>query len=154
MTTTRWANETQVAGQHATVNGVELYHEVHGTGQPLVLLHGGLASSEMFGPVLPLLAEHHQVIAVDLQGHGRTADVDRPLDMALVADDVAALVEHLGHEQVDVVGYSFGGGVALQIAVRHPQVVRKLVMCSAFVRRDAIYADMLAQQEQMGAAMA
>src|SRR4051794_388547 len=154
MTTTRWAGETQVEGRYATVNGVELYHEVHGTGQPLVLLHGGLASSEMFGPVLPLLAQDHQVVAVDLQGHGRTADVDRPLDMALIADDVAALVEHLGLGPVDVVGYSFGGGVALQTAVRHPQLVRRLVTCSAFIRRSAIYADMLVQQEQMGAAMA
>ena len=81
-------------GQYAEVNGVNLYFETHGAGRPMLLLHGGLFSSEMFGPTLPTLAERHQVIAVDLQGHGRTADIDRPIDVRLLADDIAALIDH------------------------------------------------------------
>ncbi|MGY0003676.1 alpha/beta fold hydrolase, partial [Micromonospora sp. I033] len=96
---------------------MNLYYETHGTGHPLILLHGGLGSGEMFGPVLPALAARHQVIAVDLQGHGRTADVDRPLDLRTMADDIAALVDHLGLDRPDLVGYSLGGGVALRAAV-------------------------------------
>jgi pimeloyl-ACP methyl ester carboxylesterase len=139
-------------GQYADVNGINLYYETHGTGRPMILLHGGLGSGEMFGPVLSLLAEHHQVIAPDLQGHGRTADIDRPLDIRLMADDIAALVDHLGLEKPDVVGYSLGGGVALQVAVKYPAKVRRLVVVSANVRRDAIPAVMLAQQGQVSAA--
>src|ERR1700719_3122516 len=103
-------------GQYAEVNGINLYFETHGAGRPLILLHGGLGSGEMFGPVLPALAERHQVIAVDLQGHGRTADIDRPIDLQFMADDIAALIDHLGLDKPDVVGYSLGGGVALRIA--------------------------------------
>jgi pimeloyl-ACP methyl ester carboxylesterase len=139
-------------GQYADVNGINLYYETHGTGRPMILLHGGLGSGEMFGPVLSLLAEHHQVIAPDLQGHGRTADIDRPLDIRLMADDIAALIDHLGLEKPDVVGYSLGGGVALQVAVKYPAKVRRLVVVSANVRRDAIPAVMLAQQGQVSAA--
>ena len=95
----------------ADVNGISLYYELHGSGRPLILLNGGLMSGEMFGPVLPLLAGHHQVIAVDLQGHGRTADIDRLFDVRLMADDIAALIDHLGLDRPDVVGYSLGGGV-------------------------------------------
>src|SRR5262245_64632166 len=120
----------------------------------MILLHGGLGSGEMFGPILPTLAEHHQVIAVDLQGHGRTADVDRPLDARLMADDIAALIDHLGLDRPDVVGFSLGGGVALQTAVRHPEKVGRLVAASAFIRRTAVYPEMLAQQGQVGAAAA
>jgi len=103
-------------GQYAEVNGINLYYETHGSGRPLVLLHGGLGSGEMFGPVLPLLAERHQVIAVDLQGHGRTADIDRPIDVRLMAGDIAALIDHLRLDTPDLVGYSLGGGVALHTA--------------------------------------
>jgi pimeloyl-ACP methyl ester carboxylesterase len=106
----------------------------------------------MFGPVMPQLTEHHQVIAPDLQGHGRTADIDRPLDIRLMADDIAALIHHLGLDKPDVVGYSLGGGVAFQVAVRHPDKVRRLVMVSANVRRDAIPAVMLEQQAQVSGA--
>jgi pimeloyl-ACP methyl ester carboxylesterase len=119
-----------------------------------VLLHGGLGSGEMFGPILPVLAEHHQVVTVDLQGHGRTADIDRPLDVRLMADDVAALVDHLGLEQPDLMGYSLGAGVALHTAARHPDKVRRLVLVSANIRRDAIYPDLLNQQGQVSAAAA
>ncbi|MFC0504771.1 alpha/beta fold hydrolase [Micromonospora costi] len=142
------------SGQYADVNGINLYYETHGTGRPLVLLHGGLCSGEMFAPILPTLADHHQVILVDLQGHGRTADVDRPLDLTLMADDIAALIDHLGLQKPDLVGYSLGGGVALQVAVRHPQKVGRLVTASAHVRRNAIYPEMLQQQGQVGAAAA
>ena len=141
-------------GKYADVNGINLYYTVHGGGRPLILLHGGLMSSELFGPVIPMLAERHQVIAVDLQGHGRTADIDRPMDVRFMADDIAALIDHLGLDRPDVVGYSMGGGVALQTAVRHPGKVRRLVVVSANIRRDAIPPEMLAQQGQVNAAAA
>jgi pimeloyl-ACP methyl ester carboxylesterase len=117
-------------GNYAHVNGLEMYYEVHGTGQPLVLLHGGVGAIEMFGEVLPLLADGLQVIAVDLQAHGRTADIDRPMRFESMADDIGDLIEHLGLEEADVMGYSLGGGVALQTAIRHPQLVHKLVLVS------------------------
>ncbi len=141
-------------GQYAEVNGINLYYETHGSGRPLVLLHGGLGSGEMFGPVLPLLAERHQVVAVDLQGHGRTADIDRPVDVRLMAGDIAALIDHLGLTKPDLVGYSLGGGVALYTAAKHPAKVRRLVMVSANVRSDAIYPEMRVQQGQVNAAAA
>jgi pimeloyl-ACP methyl ester carboxylesterase len=116
------------------------------------MLHGGLGSGEMFGPILPLLASHQQVVLPDLQGHGRTADVDRPIDARLMADDIAALIDHLGLDKPDVVGYSLGGGVALQTAMKYPAKIRRLVAASANIRRDAIPAEMLAQQGQVSAA--
>jgi pimeloyl-ACP methyl ester carboxylesterase len=152
MTTT---DRTTGAGAYADVNGIQLYYEIHGSGRPMVLLHGGLGSGEMFGPVTgQLAAAGHQVVLPDLQGHGRTADVDRPLSLVTMGEDIAALIEHLGIERPDLVGYSLGGGVAFQTAVNHPDLVRKLVIVSAHVRRNAIYADMLDQQGQVGAAAA
>jgi pimeloyl-ACP methyl ester carboxylesterase len=136
-------------GQYADVNGIKLYYETYGSGRPLVLLHGGLASGEMFGPIIPALAANHQVIVPDLQGHGRTADIDRPIDIRLMADDIAALIDHLGLDKPDIVGYSLGGGVAFFTAVKYPDKIRKLVMASANVRRDAIPSEMLAQQGQV-----
>ena len=150
MTATDWASGAQGTGHYTEVNGLNLYFETHGAGRPLILLHGGLGSGEMFGPILPALAERHQVIAPDLQGHGRTADIDRPIDVRLMADDIAALIEHLGLDKPDVVGYSLGGGVALQTAIKYPAMVRRLVAASANIRRDAIYPEMLAQQLQVG----
>jgi pimeloyl-ACP methyl ester carboxylesterase len=141
-------------GQYAEVNGINLYFETHGDGQPMILLHGGLGSGEMFGAILPQLAEHHRVITVDLQGHGRTADIDRPLDVRLIADDVAALITHLGLQRPDVVGYSFGGGVATQVAVRHPEKVGRLVSACAAMTRSAYHPELLAQQGQVNAAAA
>jgi pimeloyl-ACP methyl ester carboxylesterase len=149
-----WSSGTKAAGQYANVNGIDLYFETHGAGRPLILLHGGLGSGEMFGPILPTLAERHQVIAVDLQGHGRTADIGRPIDIRLMADDIAALVDHLGLDKPDVVGYSLGGGVALQTAARHPASARRLVAASAHIRPDAIYPEIRAQQAQVNAAAA
>ena len=107
-------------GQYAEVNGLKLYYETHGAGHPLILLHGGLMSGETFGPVLPLLAERHQVVTPDLQGHGRTADIDRPIDVRLMAGDIAALIDHLKLDKPDLVGYSLGGGVAMHMAAQYP----------------------------------
>ncbi len=149
-----WSTETKGTGQYADVNGINLYYETHGSGRPLILLHGGLGSGEMFGPTLPALAANHQVIVVDLQGHGRTADIDRPIDIRLMADDIAALIDHLRLDKPDLVGYSLGGGVAFFTAVKYPDKVGKLVMAAANIRRDAIPADMLAQQGQVNAAAA
>jgi pimeloyl-ACP methyl ester carboxylesterase len=148
--TTEWTTEVKGTGQYADVNGINLYYETHGSGRPLILLHGGLGSGEMFGPILPALTANHQVIAPDLQGHGRTADVDRPLSIETMADDIAALINHLGLEKPDVMGYSLGGGVAMLTAIRHPEVVGRLVSVSANIRRSAIYPEMLAQQAQVG----
>ena len=150
--TTDSTRNAKASGQYAEVNGINLYYETHGKGRPLILLHGGLMSGETFGPVLPLLAERHQVVVVDLQGHGRTADIDRPIDIRLMADDIAALITHLGLDRPDVVGYSLGGGVAFQTAVKYPNQVRRLVAVSANIRRDAIPAEMLAQQGQVSGA--
>jgi pimeloyl-ACP methyl ester carboxylesterase len=141
-------------GRYADVNGIKLYYEIHGSGKPLVLLHGGLGAIEMFGPNLPALAKGRQLIAVDLQGHGRTADIDRPLRIPLMADDIAALITHLGLQRSDIMGYSLGGGVALQTAIRHPEVVDRLVLVSTPFRRNGFYPDILAQQGQVTAAAA
>ena len=108
--TTSDPTDAKGTGRYAEVNGVDLYFETHGAGRPMILLHGGLGSGEMFGPTLFTLAEHHQVIAVDLQGHGRTADIDRPLDVRLMADDIAALIDHLGLDTPDLVGYPWAAG--------------------------------------------
>ena len=137
-------------GHYAELHGISLYYEVHGDGPPLVLLHGGLGAVEMFGEVLPLLAEGRRVIAVDLQAHGRTADVDRPLSYEQMADDVAALIPHLGLDRADVMGYSLGGGVALQAAIRHPNAVRKLAVVSTPFGRDGWYPEVRTGMEQMG----
>src|SRR5690348_3579237 len=145
--TTSTTTDKKGTGQYANINGLNLYYEIHGAGRPLILLHGGLMSNETFGPVLPMLAERHQVIAPDLQGHGRTADIDRPIDVRLMADDIAALIDELELDKPDVVGYSLGGGVAFFTAVKHPDKVGRLVMASANITREAIPAEMLAQQE-------
>jgi pimeloyl-ACP methyl ester carboxylesterase len=154
MTTTTTDRTTQAkgTGEYADVNGIKVYYEKHGTGRPLILLHGGLMSGETFGPVLSDLARNHQVIVPDLQGHGRTADIDRPIDIKLMADDIAALIDHLGLDKPDLVGYSLGGGVAFFTAVKYPDKIGKLVIVSANIRRDAIPPEMLAQQGQVSAA--
>lgn len=139
------------AGQYASVNGLELYYEIHGKGQPLILLHGGLGGIVEFGQLLPLLAQTRQVIAVELQGHGHTADIDRPLSFASMADDIAALIQHLGLENADILGFSLGGGVAFQTAIRHPNVVRKLVLISTPYSRDGIHPEFLAGMSSMNA---
>ena len=128
------AQEDTDVGNYASVNGLEMYYEVHGTdtGTPLVLLHGGLSTIEVdFGRILPTLAATRRVIGIEQQAHGHTADIDRPLRYEQMADDTAALLQEIGVEQADFFGYSIGGGVALQIAIRHPELVRKLVIMSA-----------------------
>src|SRR5687768_2643920 len=100
---------TPAQSGYAPINGLNVYYEIHGAGQPLVLLHGGLGMTGMFGDVLPVLAQTRQVIAVDLQAHGRTADIDRPLRLELMGDDIAALIRRLGLERADIMGYSMGG---------------------------------------------
>ena len=130
-------------GNYAQVNGLKMYYEIHGTGRPLVLLHGAYMSIGAMGEIVPKLAKTRQVIAVELQAHGRTADVDRPLSYEQMAEDIAALLRHLEIEEADVFGYSMGGGVALQIALRHPEVVRKLVLASVYYDNDGSYPEML-----------
>ncbi len=137
-------------GNYASVNGLKMYYEVHGYGRPLVLLHGSFGTTQMFADILPTLAEGRRVIAADLQAHGRSADIDRPLSIESMADDVAALIRHLGLGRADVMGYSMGGGVALQTAVRHPGVVRRLVVISFPFRRDGWYPEILAILDEMG----
>jgi pimeloyl-ACP methyl ester carboxylesterase len=139
---------------YALVNGLNLYYESHGTGEPLILLHGGLGATEMFGEVLPLLSKTRRVIAVDLQAHGRTADIDRPMTFEAMADDIAALMKHLEIERADVMGYSLGGGVALRIAVRHPDMVRKLVLVSIAFKLDGWYPEIVSGMAHVGAGSA
>ena len=135
---------------YAAVNGLKMYYEIHGTGQPLILIHGGLGSTGMFDANLDSFAKKRQVITVDMQAHGRTADIERPLSLEQMADDVAALIKQLGLKKVDIAGYSMGGCVALQTAIRHPELVAKLAVISAPFKRAGYYPAILAQQEQMG----
>lgn len=139
---------------YADVNGLSLYYEEHGAGEPLVLLHGGFGATELLAPLIGTLAAGRRVIAVDLQGHGRTADIDRPLRAELMADDIAALIEHLGLDRADVMGYSLGGMVALRTAIQHPERVRRLVAVSVSFRRDGSHPEALEAMDQMGPAAA
>lgn len=127
---------------HAPVNGIDMYYEIHGRkeGIPLVLLHGGGSTIEVtFSKVIPVFARNRRVIAVEEQGHGRTSDRDAPVTFESSADDVAALLRYLKVEKADIFGFSNGASIALQVAIRHPQVVRKLVFASAATRRDGYY---------------
>lgn len=139
---------------YAPVNGLNLYYEIHGSGAPVILLHGGFGAVEMFGDVLHTLAATRQVIGVDLQGHGRTADIDRPIRPEFMADDIAGLIRHLGLASASVVGYSLGGGAALQTAIRHPDLVDRLVVISAPCKRASWYPEVLAGMDHIGAAAA
>lgn len=147
------AQEAAKSG-HADVNGLKYYYEITGKGEPLLLLHGGLGSIDMFGPVRPLLAVNRQVIAVDLHGHGRTALGTREFSLIDQGADMAALLKGLGYGQVDVMGYSMGAGVAFQLAVQNPATVRRLVLASGGYAQDGFYAEMLPMQAQVGAGMA
>lgn len=129
---------------YESIGDLEMYYEIHGEGPPLVLLHGAYMTIEAMGPLLPGLAQTRQVIAVEQQGHGRTADIDRPITYEGMADDTAELIRRLGHEEADVLGYSMGGGVALQLAIRRPDVVRRLIVASATFSSDGMPAEALA----------
>jgi pimeloyl-ACP methyl ester carboxylesterase len=126
-----------------SVNGVDMYYEVHGTGRPLVLLHGGMLTIDLsFGGILPALAKEHRVIAPELQGHGHTADCDRPLTIDNLADDVVALLDHLGVERADVLGFSLGGLTALRLAMRYPARVHRLVLASTHYRPEGYHEEL------------
>jgi pimeloyl-ACP methyl ester carboxylesterase len=149
-----FASAKPAAVKYATINGIDYGYEVRGKGEALLMLHGGLGSYDMFGPALPALGKGRQLILVDLQGHGRTTLGNRPIRCEAIADDVDALLQQLGQRQVDVLGYSFGGCVALRLAVQHPERVRRLVLTSAPFSNDGFYPEMTVQQKQVGAAMA
>jgi pimeloyl-ACP methyl ester carboxylesterase len=144
MTTTTNASRT------ARVNGIELGYQVFGQGDPVILLHGGFGSVEMFGPNVDALAAGRQVIGVDLQSHGRTPPPDRPMRFESMADDIAALISHLGLGKADVMGFSLGGGVALRTAIQHPEVVERLVLVSTPFKSDGWYPEMRAAMKAMG----
>jgi pimeloyl-ACP methyl ester carboxylesterase len=139
---------------YVKTNGLEYYYEISGTGEPLLLLHGGLGSTGMFAPILPALTDHRTVIAVDLQGHGRTALGTRKIDLVAIGRDLGVVLEKTGFGQVDVLGYSFGGGVALQLAVQHPEKVRRLVLVSAGFSDAGFFPDIRAQQNAINAEFA
>lgn len=131
------------------VNGVEIHYEIHGEGSPLVMLHGGVNPSEMFGAPLAAMARNHQVIAIHLRGHGLSSDTAAAWSVEQMADDVDAVLETLGFERVDVMGYSLGGGVALQTAIRHPDRVGKLVLIGTSVKSSGNYPEVQAAFEAM-----
>jgi pimeloyl-ACP methyl ester carboxylesterase len=136
---------------YADVNGLSLYYEDRGVGEvPLILLHGGIGAGEQMAPIAQALATGRRVVVVDLQGHGRTADVDRPLRPETMADDIAALVAHLSAKQADLVGYSLGGEVALRAAIQHPRGVRRLVLISIAFRRDGSHPEVVAAMDGFG----
>ncbi|MGH9385750.1 MAG: alpha/beta fold hydrolase [Vicinamibacterales bacterium] len=148
------AKPTPITSGHLEANGVSYYYEIHGNGEPLLLLHGGLGSIDMFGPVLPMLARTRQVIGVDLHGHGRTALGGRKIDVIDLGDDMAAILQKLGRNNVDVLGFSLGGAVGFRLAVQHPDRVRRLAIVSAAFAQTGFYPEMLTMQAQVGAAMA
>ena len=148
------SDSSPVSSGRANANGIDYYYEIHGEGEPLLVLHGGLGSIDLFGPSPALRAAGRQVIAVDMHGHGRTPLGDRPISLIDMGDDMAVLLDHFGYHQVDVIGYSLGGGVAFRLAVQHPAMVRRLVLVSAGFNQDGFYAEMIAQQAQMSGAIA
>ena len=139
---------------YASVNGLRLYYEIHGNGEPLILLHGGLGSVEMFGPNVSAFAATRKVVAVELQGHGHTANISRPMSFEAMADDIAALIKELGLAGADVLGYSLGAAVALRFAIQHSNLVRKLVIVSTPCKHNGWYTEVRAAMAQISAAVA
>jgi pimeloyl-ACP methyl ester carboxylesterase len=135
--------ETAPQTGYAPVNGLQMYYEIHGAGEPLLLLHGAYGTIDLWGPILTTLAERRQVIAVEQQAHGHTADIDRPLSYEQMTEDTAALMRYLDIEHADIFGYSMGGNIGLQLPMRHPDLVRKLVAVSANYRSDGYYPELL-----------
>jgi pimeloyl-ACP methyl ester carboxylesterase len=136
------------------VNGIKLYHEIYGEGEPLVLIHGGLTTIDEMGGWVQPLAKGWQVIAVEMQGHGRTADTDRPMNFSTMGDDIAALLDHLRIPKADLVGHSFGGGSAIRGAIQNPEKVRRLVVISSPYARSGWYPEAQRGLSQVSAAMA
>ncbi|WP_172299853.1 alpha/beta fold hydrolase [Pseudoruegeria sp. HB172150] len=151
---TRAAAQASPTTGYKTVNGVDYYYEIVGEGEPLLLLHGGLGAADMFGPNTALLGEDRQLILVDLYGHGHTALTERPVGYETMGDDMAGLLDALGYDTVDVLGYSMGGGIAFQLAAQHLDKVRRMALVSTGFSRDGCYADILAMQAMVGADMA
>ncbi|TRX59196.1 alpha/beta hydrolase [Fulvivirga sp. M361] len=139
-------------GNYAKVNGLNMYYEIHGEKtdtQPILLLHGAYATLSLWGNFITELSKSRQVIALDFQGHGRTPDIDRPITYEHLADDVFSLIKHLNLEKADVFGYSMGGAVALQLGIRHPQLINKMVAASASYRSEDVYPELSAMIGQM-----
>ncbi|HEX3593215.1 MAG TPA: alpha/beta hydrolase [Pseudonocardiaceae bacterium] len=145
---------TELTSGYAPVNGVDMYFESVGEGGvPVVLTHGGYGLTTMLADVRDELCPDRRVLSVELQGHGHTADIDRPFRYESFGDDLAAFVEHLGLDQVDLVGYSLGGGASLRATIQHPDVVRRLALISTPFRREAWFPDIRAQMAQMSSAL-
>ena len=144
---------TEIKKGHVEAGGVRYGYEIHGTGTPLLLLHGGFGTLDMFGPVLHSLAQRRQVIAVDLYGHGRTALTDRPINAVAIGNDMATVVKTLGFDRVDAVGYSFGGMVAFQFAAQHPDSIGQLILVSMPFASEGFYADIREQQKLINPAV-
>ena len=132
------------------VDGIQYHYQIRGQATPQLLLHGGLGSTDMFAPIMPVLAGKRQIIGVDLQGHGRTPLGSRPLSMAAIGADMAEILKKLGYGPVDVMGYSMGAGVAFQLEVQHPQQVRRLALVSGSFAKDGFYPEMIEAQAQVG----
>jgi pimeloyl-ACP methyl ester carboxylesterase len=145
---------TAARSGHVKANGLDYYYEIAGKGDPLLVLHGGLGSIDMFRPILPAFTDHRTVIAVDLQGHGRTLLGTRKFSLPDMGDDMAVVIKQLGYSQVDVFGYSFGGGVGFRFAAQHPAMVRRLVIVSAGFSADGFYPEIREQQKQVNAGFA
>ena len=136
------------------VDGIQYHYQIRGQGEPLLLLHGGLGSVDMFAPIMPVLGAKRQIIGVDLQGHGRTSLGSRPISMSAMGADMAVILKKLGYGPVDVMGYSMGAGVAFQMAVQHPEQVRRLVLVSGSFAKDGFYPEMIEAQGQLSGKMA
>lgn len=145
-----------VKSGHVEAGGINYYYEIQGegAGTPLLLLHGGLGSIGMFQPIMPRLTKGRQVIAVDLQGHGRTELGNRPMSLEAMGDDMATILKSLGYDKADVLGYSFGGGVAFRLAVQHPEMVDRVALVSAGYAQDGFYPEMIKMQAAVGEGMA
>jgi pimeloyl-ACP methyl ester carboxylesterase len=148
------AQGAEMKSGYATASGTRYYYEISGKGEPLLMLHGGLGSIDMYKPILPAFTEHRQVIGIDLLGHGRTELGTRKINLIEQGDDIATVLKQLGYKSVDVLGYSFGGGVAFRLAAQHPEMVRRLALVSAGFESEGFYPEMREQQKQMTAAMA
>lgn len=139
---------------YASVNGLKMYYEIKGEGQPVIVLHGGFGNTELFMPNVSELENNYKIIRVDLQGHGRTADIDRPISSHSMANDVAALIQQLNLGKTNIIGYSMGGSVALRLAIQHPELLNKVVIISSPFKRKGWFPDLLVLQDQMGPASA